>query len=119
MASNFTQPGIIVTLTAPTGGVVSGGVYQIGQLLVVAMADAAETLPFEGRTTGVFTVTKIGSQAWSEGDLVYWDDGNTRFTTVEAGHLLAGHAVAAVASGAGDTTGSVRLDGVARLNEAT
>ena len=117
MASNFVQPGAVLTLTAPSGGVVSGGVYQIGMLLVVALVTAAVGEAFEGQLTGVFDVTKIGSQAWTVGALVYWDDGNSRFTTVGPGNHLAGHAVAAVGSGAGETTGRVRLDGVARPDE--
>lgn len=112
--NNFVQRGDVITLTAPSGGVVSGGVYLIGGLLVVAAADVAQTLPFEGKVTGVFDVTKVGSQAWTEGAKVYWDNGNTRFTTTSGGNTLAGVAVAAVGAGAGETTGRVRLDGVTR-----
>lgn len=116
---NFIQPGDVLDLTAPLGGVVSGGVYQIGQLLVVAGISASAGDAFTGKVTGVFSVTKVGSQAWTVGALVYWDDGNTRFTTDPTGNLLAGHAVEAVGAGAGETTGVVRLDGAARDNEAT
>lgn len=116
---NFTQPGDVQTFTAPEDGVVSGGVYQIGQAIVVAAAAAAVDEEFEGKTRGVFSVTKVGSQAWTEGALVYWDDLNSYFTTTAAGNRLAGWAVAAVGSGSGDTTGLVYLDGVARDNEST
>jgi predicted RecA/RadA family phage recombinase len=116
---NFTQPGEVLTFTAPAGDVVSGGVYQIGGLLVVAAADAAEGDEFEGQTRGVFSVTKTGSQAWTEGARVYWDAVAEEFTTTAPGNHLAGVAVEAVGSGPGETTGKVYLDGVARADEST
>ena len=111
---NYVQEGDILTLVAPSGGVVSGGVYKIGQFIVVAAADVAQTLPFEGKRRGVFRVTKVGSQAWTQGALVYWDNGNTRFTTTAGGNTLAGAAVDAVGAGAGETTGVVLPDGTVR-----
>ena len=115
---NYISEGKDITLVAPTGGVVSGTVYQIGQLLVVAAETVAQTLDFVGRAVGVFTVTKAGSQAWAVGDLVYWDDSNKYFTTTATGSMLAGVALIIVASGAGDTTGIVRLNGMSRPDEA-
>lgn len=114
MATNYVQPGEIVTLTAPSGGVVAGTPKQIGQIVVVPMTTVAQTLPFEGAVTGVFDLPKIGSQAWTEGALVYWDEGNDRCTTVGPGSVQIGVAVMAVGSGASETTGRVRLDGVGR-----
>ena len=123
---NFQKEGENQTFTVPAGGVVSGTPVQIGAALAVAAVTitsaevtADPTIQFEGKIRGVFEVTKVGSQAWTEGALVYWDDANTRFTTSAAGGRLAGWATEAVASGAGDTTGHVYLDGVARDNEAT
>lgn len=119
MADNFIQPGSVVRFTAPGGGVVSGTPKQIGQVLVVPMVSADATVQFDGMVRGVFKVTKVGSQAWTEGALVYWDAGNARFTTVGPGSLRAGFAVlgpgglAMPGSGAGETTGYVFLDGVA------
>lgn len=119
MATNIQQPGDIVELTAPSGGVTSGVPVQIGQILVVPLATAAQTVKFSARITGVVSYTKVGSQAWTEGAIVYWDSGNARFTTVATGALRCGVAVVAVGSGAGETTGVVRLDGVARVQEST
>ena len=59
---------------------------------------------------GVFDITKVGSQAWTVGAKVYWDDTNKRCTTVATDNTLIGVAVEAVASGAGDTIGRVRLN---------
>lgn len=112
MARNFIQPGNTLTLTAPTGGVVAGTVYLIGTLLVVAQNTVAQTLPFEGIVTGVVTQPKATGQAWAEGAKVYWDNTAKNFTTTSSANTLAG--VAAAAALTGDTTGSVRLDGVTR-----
>lgn len=111
---NFQQNGEVLTLVAPSGGVVSGGVYKIGSFIVVAVADKAVDEEFEGQRRGVFSVTKVGSQAWTQGAPVYWDNGNTRFTTTSGGNTLAGAAVEAVGSGSGETTGVVLLDGTVR-----
>lgn len=107
--NNYLQPGITVTLTAPAGGVTSGNGYQIGQIFVVAANDADATDPFEGVTEGVFTLPKETGTAWSEGDPLYWDDGDEEVSKTAAGNLLIGTAMAAALSG--DTTGRVRLNG--------
>lgn len=56
MAKNYVQDGDALQLTAPSGGVVSGGIYAIGALVVVAIADAAEGEIFAGKTNGVWNV---------------------------------------------------------------
>lgn len=107
---NYVQHGDTLTLTAPSGGVVSGSPVKIGNLLVVPQASAAQGEEFEGKTSGVFEVAKHGAgsaQAWSEGSLVYWDDSNKRFTNTATGNLLAGVAVAAALTA--DTAGRVKL----------
>ena len=116
---NYVQPGESMEFTAPSGGVVSGRPVQIGQLLVIATVTAAQTERFVGLVEGVITYTKIGSQAWAEGAIVYWDADPGRFTTVAAGNFRAGVAAVAVGSGSGETTGTVRLDGVGRVQEDT
>lgn len=112
MARNFLQPGNKLDLTAPSGGVVSGTVYLIGTLLVVAQGTAAQGETFTGMVEGVFTLPKATGQAWTEGAKVYWDNTAKNFTTTSTSNTLAG--VAAAAAGSSDTTGSVRLDGVTR-----
>ncbi len=56
MAKNYKQDGNVLTLTAPTGGVVSGGIYAIGALVVVAVATAAAGESFAAHTGGVWSV---------------------------------------------------------------
>lgn len=106
---NFVQPGKSMTFTAPGGGVVSGNVYKIGQLVGVAATTKAAGLPFVLHVEGVFIVPKATGQAWSEGALVYWN--GTAMTTTSAGGTLAGSV--AKAGQSVDTTGYVRLNGIA------
>lgn len=111
---NFSQEGEVVTLTAPGGGVTAGVPVLIGSLVVVPTVTAAATAQFSALVTGVVSYTKTGSQAWTEGAKIYWDVSPAEFTTSAGGNTLCGVAVVAVGSGAGETTGVVRLDGVAR-----
>ena len=81
-------------------------------LQAVGIAAGAATLgePVETALVGVFDITKVGSQAWTVGAKIYWDDTNKRCTTVATDNTLIGVAVEAVASGASDTIGRVRLN---------
>lgn len=107
---NYVQPGNTLTLTAPYA-VTSGDGLLVGSIFGVAAGDAASGAAVEAALTGVFDLTKIGSQAWTVGAKVYWDDTNKRCTTVATDNTLIGVAVEAVAGGAGDTIGRVRLNG--------
>lgn len=106
---NFIQPGETLKFTAPSGGVVSGGAYKIGALVVVAVADAAEAAAFEGVVKGVFEVTKVSAQAWTEGAKIYWDDTAKKFTTVSTSNTLVG--IAADAAANPSSTGKLVLQG--------
>jgi predicted RecA/RadA family phage recombinase len=114
---NFVQDGGTITATAPYVRT-SGQAALIGTLLGVATADIANAADGEWATVGVFDLTKIGSQAWTQGACVYWDNTNKRCTTVASGNTLIGACVVAVDNAAGSTTGRVRLNGVARPAEA-
>jgi predicted RecA/RadA family phage recombinase len=95
----------------------SGQGAKVGQMFGVATNDATLAADVALDLTGVFELTKIGSQAWTVGALVYWDDTNKRCTTVATANLLIGIAAAAVAGGAGNTTGRVRLNASFREND--
>jgi len=110
---NFVQDGDVLTLTAPAGGVVAGVLYVIGNLPVVATHDAAAGQRFTGKVEGVFDLAKVGSQAWTPGARINWNTATNQATTATtAGFFPIGVAVAAVGSGAGETVGRVRLNGV-------
>ena len=106
---NYVQPGNTLTLTAPYA-VSSGEGLLVGSIFGVAAGDAESSATVEAALIGVFDLPKIGSQAWTIGAKVYWDDTNKRCTTVATDNTLIGVAVEAVAGGAGDTTGRVRLN---------
>jgi predicted RecA/RadA family phage recombinase len=112
MGTSFQQPGDVLEFTAPTGGVTKGVGVLIGNAIVIPLETAAQTVLFRGMLTGVHSVAKPGSQAWAEGAIVYLDNSAHNFTTTSTSNYRAGVAVVAVGSGAGETTGIVRLNGV-------
>jgi predicted RecA/RadA family phage recombinase len=112
MSRSYISGGDVVTLTAPSGGVVAGTCYLIGRLLVIAQSTVAQTLPFDGYVRGIVSVLKVGSQAWTEGANVYWDDSGKNFTTTATSNQYAGVALVAVGSGAGETTGVILFNGI-------
>ena len=112
MGTSYIAQGDVLTLTAPSGGVTAGTAYLFGGLVVIAQTTAAEAASFDAYATGIHSVTKANSQAWTVGAVIYWDDTNAVFTTASTGNYRAGVAVEAVASTEGLTTGKVRLNGV-------
>lgn len=118
MSTKTISEGKILTLTAPEGGVTSGVPVKIGTLVVVPQVTADAGASFAAASEGVHSVTKVGSQAWTEGAVVYWDAGDARFTTTAADGYPAGVAVEAVGSGAGETTGKVKLFGAGFFQSA-
>lgn len=114
---NFIQDGDRVTVAAPYDRTAGQGA-QVGQIFGVCVNDALSGADVVIVRKGVFDLTKVGSQAWAVGDLVYWDNSNKRCTKTATGLMLIGVAVAAAGSGAGVTTGRVLLSGAPRANEA-
>jgi predicted RecA/RadA family phage recombinase len=88
---------------------------MVGNQFVIPQTTAAQTVAFDGYVTGVHSHAKAASQAWTAGQVVYWDDTLKIFSsTATVGFFGQGGvfiAVEAVAGGAGDTTGKVRLSG--------
>lgn len=107
---NFKSQGNTLTFTAGAAYSSGDGVL-LGSLFGVAAGDIANGDDGVLNLTGVYELPKIGSQAWTVGALVYWDDGNSRCTTVSTDNTLIGAATVAVGSGAGETLGTVRLNG--------
>lgn len=107
---NYVGPGDTLTVAAPYA-VASGAGALIGTAFGVAQAayDNAETGVFALK--GVYDLVKAGSQAWTVGAAIYWDNAAKACTTTSSGNTKIGVAVLAVGSGAGETTGRVRLNG--------
>lgn len=81
MAANFTQPGDVLTLIAPAGGVVSGVGYVIGSLFVVALVTAPAGATFTGMTEGVFRMPKAAAgsgKAFTAGEAIFWNNGASK-----------------------------------------
>ena len=112
MGTSYLAPGDVLRFTAPSGGVTKGIPVLIGATVVVPAETAAQTVQFDGYVSGVHSVPKTDSQAWTEGCLLYLDNTNHCFTTTSTSNVRAGFAVEAVASTGGLTTGKIRLSGV-------
>lgn len=116
----YVQPGSILDLTVPAGGVVSGVALKIGNFIVVPQctvtaaevtAAGAGVLKFAGKLDGVFELTKISAQAWAEGDIIYFNTTSGFMTNVSAtGVFRVGAATEAAANPT--SVGRVRFDGV-------
>ena len=87
------ESGDVLTLTAPSGGVVSGSAYLIGSLVVVATETVAQTLPFVGLVLGCVDLPKVAEEGWTEGQKLYWDVSPAGLTIVSSGNTLVGVAV--------------------------
>ena len=107
---NYVQPGNTITLTAPYA-VASGDGLLVGSIFGVASGTAALGETVEAALTGVYDLKKVASQAWAAGDKVYWDNTAKEATKTTTSNTLIGVAVVAVAGGAADTIGRVRLNG--------
>ncbi|MCE6967623.1 DUF2190 family protein [Cereibacter sphaeroides] len=106
----YVQPGNTITLTAPYA-VASGDGMLVGSIFGVAAGTAAIGESVEAALVGVYELKKLGSQAWAVGDRIYWDNAARQATKVTTSNTLIGVAIEAVAGGAGDVIGRVRLNG--------
>lgn len=107
---NFRYVGNAVYFTAQAD-IASGEGVLIGSLFGVAAASYAAGDEGVLNVTGIYELPKTGSQAWSFGTKVYWDDTNKRCTTGVTGNTLIGAAVQDIGGSAGETIGWVRLNG--------
>ena len=105
---NFIGVGNRVTLTA-AAVTTAGQPVLIGSLFGIAENAAAIGEPLVLVMNGIYDLTKTASQAWTVGQLIYWDVATSRVTNVVATNKLVGVAVLAVGAGAGEIVGRVRL----------
>ena len=106
---NYVQPGNTITLTAPYA-VTSGDGLLVGAIFGVAAGTAILGDPVETAVEGVYDLKKVASQAWAAGDRIYWDNTAKEATKTTTSNTLIGVAVVAVAGGASDIIGRVRLN---------
>ena len=105
---NFIGVGNRVTLTA-AAVTTSGQAVLIGSLFGIAESAAVIGDPLVLMLNGIYDLPKTASQAWTVGQLIYWDVATSRVTNVVATNKLIGVAVLAVGAGAGEIIGRVRL----------
>lgn len=111
MAANFIQPGDVLELTAPAGGVVAGQGYLVGSVFVVAQDTKAEGELFRGARQGVFDLTKTAAVGFTLGAKVSFNTATGAALAPAAGMVPIGSAAKAAAGG--DATVRVVLDGIA------
>lgn len=109
MGFTYIQPGHTLTLTAPYA-VANGTGALIGSIFGVASSDVASGADGEFVTEGVWNLAKTSAQAWTQGQKIYWDDGNKRADSDGTVGPLIG--VATKAASNPSTTGRVKLLGV-------
>ncbi|MEM9378420.1 MAG: DUF2190 family protein [Planctomycetota bacterium] len=98
-----------LTLVAPAGGVVSGGLYVIGGMAVIAEGTAAAGELFSAVARGEFSYAKA-TGAVTAGARAFYDSGNDNVTATSAsGRFPVGYFPLAAASD--DTTVDVVLTG--------
>ena len=95
---NYIQSGDVLTVPAPAGGVLSGGIVIIGSLIGFATATAAAGVAVAVKTKGIFEVAKVSAQAWTVGAPIYWDSTASNATTVSSANTLIGYAAEAAAN---------------------
>lgn len=102
---NFVQPGDVVTVTAPTGGVTSGQLVIVAAIVGVASTTQLAGADVELATTGVFDLAKNPPDALTVGQVAKVATGSNIIAT--AGTLGIGWVLQA--AGAGSTTARVKL----------
>jgi len=109
MATNYVQPGKILTLTAPYDRTPGTGAL-VGAIFGVSLGTVLSTVAGEFALDGVWTLAKTSAQAWTVGQKIYWDNSNKRCDSDASLGQFVGVATAVAANPT--STGVVRLNGV-------
>lgn len=117
MATNYVQPGKVITWTNGTGtATASGQVVVIGQFLGVCLGAIANGASGEVAIVGVFTVPKVSAAVIAQGESLTWDASAAAFDDNAAspatGDVTGPPAVAMEAAGNGVTSLKVKFTGV-------
>lgn len=98
MTNRYIQPGEVLDYTA-TSNISSGQVVLMGARIGVALTAIPNGTTGSVQVTGVFNLPKLSTDNVAQGQLLYWDNTNSRLTTTASGNTLAGYAAAPAASG--------------------
>ena len=91
MAKNYVQRGKTLTLTAPSGGVVSGLLYVIGKLIVIASFSANADEEFEAHRGEVWRLPKAAGEVPVEGAEAFISTSDEVKATGASGDRFIGH----------------------------
>jgi predicted RecA/RadA family phage recombinase len=86
---NFSQPGEVITVTAPYA-LTSGQAAKAGAIFGVASGDAAAGTAVELKRKGGFELAAVTADTGAAGAKVYWDDNARRITTTAGSNTLVG-----------------------------
>lgn len=105
---NKVQDGSVMVYSNSGSAISSGDPVVIGDRVGFAIVDiAASTGSGSVAMEGVFSCEKTTSQAWSQGDKLFYDSGTGKFTNVATGKVPAGYAFENALSA--DTSGVIKL----------
>lgn len=114
----FVQDGKIMNYANAGSAIASGDVVAIGSSGIgVACVDIAATTGSGAvQIEGVFTLAKTTSQAWTQGQRLYWNPGTSKLTNdPDADETTVFAGIAFEAAGSSATTGLCKLSGMASL----
>lgn len=103
----YRQPGDVLTMPAPAGGVIAGRVYLVGVLALVALQAAPEGELTTFSVGGAWELPKPTGISFDLGELVFYDLASHEVNKTAAGRVPVG--AVTVAAGSADTTAHVRL----------
>lgn len=107
MSTKYVQPGDIIKLTAPSGGVTAGTPVKIGRFFGVPAQSALVGEKFSLGIEGVYTIPKVSTEIWVEGTVAYYNTGSALATSTSTTAMLIGLCVEPAASGS--TTAKIKL----------
>jgi len=106
--ATYVNEGRFVEYTPSGADVAAGDVIVLTDVIGIAPLPISDGVAGRLDTKGRWNVTKLAGEAWTQGQTIYWDAGNSRCTTTASTHNAIG--VAAVAALSADTDGDVLLN---------
>jgi predicted RecA/RadA family phage recombinase len=89
MANNYVGKGDVMLHTAAED-LSAGEAVLIGDILGIALVDIASGATGSCAVEGVWSVPKLSTDTFAEGQILYWDDGNSRLTETASTHKRVG-----------------------------
>lgn len=102
--SAYRQPGDVLTIPAPVGGVIKGRVYLVGVLALVALNQAVEGEQTTFAVGGVWELPKATGVSFTTGELAFYDVSSHEVNKTAAGRVPIGAVIDST-----DTTATVRM----------